>query len=134
MDVCTRHDEETPCVFCMLLRAHELLAGVAQNAADLEAISAFLLPGSINKIPPLLAPGEMNFVMLRLGPKLFEFYSFDDWVSRARHLYARIGQSSETTVAIDQFGRICDGGADMRRAQESAAYPINVYSRNLTVT
>lgn len=129
-----RHGEVCPCVFCMLLRAHELLAGVAQGAAELEAINAFLLPGSINKVPPLLAPGEMNIVMLRLGPLLFEFHSFDDWVSRARHLYSRGGYTSQNTIAIDQHGRICDCGADFRRAQESDAYPINVYDRNITVT
>lgn len=133
-EVCARHREALPCAFCLMIQTQELLSNITQDVSVLLALNEFLASGSINKVPPLLAPGEMSLVMLRLGPKLFEFHDFDDWVARARHLYARGGYTSQNTLAIDQHGRIVDGGADMRRAQQSNAFPINVYDRKLTVS
>lgn len=65
--------------------------------------------------------------MIRTGPKVFEFTSHTDWVNRATRLFRGHGLRSDDVVCVDQRGRICGWGAHFTKAQEDAAYPIEVF-------
>lgn len=72
-------------------------------------------------------------ITLFIGPVLFEFESFDDWVRCAQQSYSAADVDSRTAIAVDSFGRACVVGRDFRVAQEDSAYPVKVYLLRPTV-
>ena len=62
-----------------------------------------------------------------LGPFMFQFASFDGWVSGAQRAWRSRGVRSDDTLCIDAAGRICRIGGDFRKARDDNAYPVRVY-------
>jgi len=62
-----------------------------------------------------------------LGPKLFEFTSFDNWCDTAKRKFKRAGVSSGRSLCIDTTGRICGWGEHFMTAQAEDAFPVSVY-------
>jgi hypothetical protein len=74
----------------------------------------------IAKLIEKLAP-----VRVQLGPELFRFSSFMNWVNKARGWLRDVPRGSY--VCIDQRGRICNGGKEFMRADREHAFPVVVY-------
>lgn len=66
---------------------------------------------------------------LQLGPKLFEFQSFNDWVNHAQTAWKRAGVRSDHTLCIDTKGRHCAIGRDFMIARDDGSFPVSVYLR-----
>jgi hypothetical protein len=64
-------------------------------------------------------------VRLQLGPELFRFTSFPNWVNKARDWFRGIPAGS--WVCIDQRGRICNSGKEFMRADREDTFPVVVY-------
>lgn len=62
-----------------------------------------------------------------LGPKLFSFTCFQDWVNGASRRWRFHEVSSEHTVCVDQKGRICRWGAHFMAARDDGSFPIDVH-------
>jgi len=62
---------------------------------------------------------------VKLGPKIFEFTSFKDWVQHATRRYA--GYTLSRTIAVDQDGQICGWGEHFMIDHRNHAYPIEVF-------
>lgn len=64
-------------------------------------------------------------VRVRVGPELFRFSSFSNWVNKARGWFR--GVPAGSWVCIDQRGRICNSGKEFMRADREHAFPVVVY-------
>ena len=64
---------------------------------------------------------------VQLGPKLFEFTSFDNWCDTAKNKFKRAGILSGSSLCIDTRGRICGWGEHFMTAQAEDAFPVSVY-------
>ena len=62
-----------------------------------------------------------------LGPKLFQFSSKADWISKAQSIWKLHQARSDNTTCLDQLGRICTCGLHFAEAERNNAYPIEVY-------
>lgn len=69
----------------------------------------------------------MNTLQVQLGPKIFSFTNFQDWVNKARGRFASHGVRSEDVICLDAAGRILKIGADFHRARDECAFPADVY-------
>lgn len=69
----------------------------------------------------------MPTITISIGPKLFEFAHFGQWINRATSLFAQHGANSTNAIAIDAKGRICSTGKDFRIARETDAFPVAVF-------
>lgn len=69
----------------------------------------------------------MPMVQIHLGPKLFEFTSFERWVAKASSWFPRHGATSSNSIAIDAKHRICSKGQDFMRARDEGSFPVAVY-------
>jgi len=65
--------------------------------------------------------------MIEVGEKLFEFASKRDWIKHASRIWRKHEVSSQTTICIDQLGRICGWGEHFYAAERDNAYPIEVF-------
>jgi hypothetical protein len=65
-------------------------------------------------------------VRLSVGPELFRFSSFSNWVNKAKGWFR--GVPAGSWVCIDQRGRICNSGKEFMRADREGAFPVVVYS------
>lgn len=65
-------------------------------------------------------------VRLQLGPELFRFSSFPNWVNKAKSWFR--GVPAGSWVCIDQRGRICNSGKEFMRADREGTFPVVVYS------
>jgi hypothetical protein len=63
---------------------------------------------------------------VQVGPELFRFSSFSNWVNKAKGWFR--GVPAGSWVCIDQRGRICNSGKEFMRADREGAFPIVVYS------
>ena len=63
-----------------------------------------------------------------LGPELFRFTSFTQWVNKASSWYATCGIRSSYTVAVDNVGRICLRGSHFMLARDEGVFPVVVYA------
>ena len=75
----------------------------------------------------------MGTKTIKIGRKLFEFRSHADWVNHATTMFHRYREqagylASQRTLCIDSRGRVCMHGLDFKRADESRAFPVRVYS------
>jgi len=64
---------------------------------------------------------------LWVGPELFHFSSFDQWVNKAKSWFANCGFRKWEWICLDAAGRICTSGKDFARASDENTYPITVY-------
>lgn len=64
---------------------------------------------------------------INLGPKLFSFSSFTDWLNHAQSKFAQAGASSRNIVCVDQKGRICALGGHFMTARDEDAFPVDAY-------
>lgn len=71
--------------------------------------------------------GQSNPLQVSVGPKLFSFRSFQDWVNHAQRIWKFHGVDGRHTVCIDQRGRICGWGAHFMTARDEGAFPVDVY-------
>lgn len=62
-----------------------------------------------------------------LGPALFLFSSFDDWIDTAKVKFATSGVVSFDTICIDSIGRVCKCGQEFMRARDDGTFPVIVY-------
>lgn len=66
-------------------------------------------------------------IEIDLGPKLFSFSSFSDWVNHASRAWVKAGVRSENTLCIDQSGRVVRVGSHFMKARDEGAFPVDVY-------
>jgi len=64
---------------------------------------------------------------IKIGKKLFEFVSMQDWINKANRIWIHHEISSDKTLCIDQLGRICSYGLHFEIAKKDNAYPIEVF-------
>lgn len=69
----------------------------------------------------------MNTLQVQLGPKIFCFAIFQDWVSKAQGRFASHGVRSDDVICLDSVGRILKIGADFHRARDEGTFPVAVY-------
>lgn len=67
----------------------------------------------------------MTTVTVTLGPQLFAFTSFEDWIDTARRKFGAYHEGE--TVCLDQAGRIVTCGKEFMRARDEGTYPVTVY-------
>lgn len=68
-----------------------------------------------------------SVIQVALGPKLFSFNSFAEWVDYGQHIWKQHGVSSRDTLCLDQMGRICAWGRHFMAARDDDAFPVDVY-------
>jgi len=68
-----------------------------------------------------------DYVMPRVGPKLFQFHTFDEWVNKARQWYGGCGYPTKMLVAIDDVGRMCRIGKHFMLARDEDVFPVRVH-------
>lgn len=73
--------------------------------------------------------GQRETIEIVPGKFLFEFPSFQRWVSKASSWYGHCGSRSEETIAIDKLGRICTHGKQFMRARDENTFPVRVYRK-----
>lgn len=78
---------------------------------------------AVDRIAALIAARAP--VRLSVGPELFRFSSFSNWVNKARGWFR--GVPAGSWVCIDQRGRICNSGKEFMRADREGAFPVVVY-------
>jgi hypothetical protein len=66
-------------------------------------------------------------INITLGEELFQFATFNDWVSSATRRFAASGHRSENIICIDNKGRICRIGKHMMKARDENAFPITAH-------
>lgn len=69
----------------------------------------------------------MNPITVKLGEKLFEFRSKQDWINKGGRIWRAHRATNGRAVAIDTKGRICQHGGHFARAETDSAYPVSVY-------
>ena len=72
-------------------------------------------------------PSDDVALTMRLGPKLFSFSSFGDWLNQAQRIWRAHGVDARNTVCIDQKGRLCGWGEHFMKARDDGVFPIDVY-------
>lgn len=70
-----------------------------------------------------------NQLFITVGPLLFEFTSFQEWVNKAQGWFERLG--GLRTVCVDAYGRVCVSGKEFQRAEDEKAFPVRVYAAQL---
>ena len=58
---------------------------------------------------------------IKPGEKLFQFASKQDWINKAQRIWRFHGVRAESTVCVDQQGRICTIGLHFMAGYESEA-------------
>jgi hypothetical protein len=64
---------------------------------------------------------------IELGPEMFRFTSFEQWVNKAQSWFKNYGVSPSQYVCIDATGRICGKGKQFMSARDRGAFPVVVY-------
>lgn len=64
---------------------------------------------------------------LWVGPELFHFSSFTQWVNKGKSWFANCGFRKWEWICLDAAGRICAIGRDFARDRDENTYPITVY-------
>ena len=73
---------------------------------------------------------ETNKRTVCLGQELFEFFSEQDWINKAKSRFGRInnvGITREKYICLDNRGRVCTKGMEFMRATKDNSYPVKVY-------
>lgn len=77
--------------------------------------------------PVTTAPAAANVRQVQLGPELFHFDSFQQWVDKAQGWFKSAGQRSCDHICLDAAGRVCMIGRDFMRARDEGTFPVTVY-------
>lgn len=84
--------------------------------------------------PPSVVRGPQDRLLevlmkreLQLGPLLFQFTSFQQWVNKATSWFDNSGAPTKDTICIDAMGRVCYRGKEFMRARDEKTFPITVY-------
>jgi hypothetical protein len=68
----------------------------------------------------------MAKITVEVGPELFRFETFQQWVNKAASWFRRAGVSSSDVLCVDARGRICTHGKGFMRADKDGAFPVIV--------
>lgn len=63
-----------------------------------------------------------------VGPALFSFSSWEDWIATAKRKFRMAGVRGDDTLCLDAKGRVCTCGLHFKEAKGDDAYPITVYA------
>jgi hypothetical protein len=69
----------------------------------------------------------MARITVEVGPELFRFETFQQWVNKATSWFRRAGVTSLDVLCVDARGRICTHGKSFMRADKDGAFPVIVY-------
>jgi hypothetical protein len=69
----------------------------------------------------------MAKITVEVGPELFRFETFQQWVNKAASWFRRAGVSSADVLCVDRRGRICTGGTEFIRANKEGTFPVVAY-------
>ena len=62
----------------------------------------------------------------QVGPELFRFESFQQWVNKASSWFASCGYPSRHAICVDAKGRICQYGKHFMTARDEGTFPVRV--------
>lgn len=68
-------------------------------------------------------------ITITVGEELFQFSSYENWISKAQNWFKQSRATSSSTICVDAKGRICEYGMHFQRAKIDDAYPIKVYRK-----
>lgn len=66
-------------------------------------------------------------IQVRIKRELFKFTSEQDWVSRAKRLFANCGVQKGFYISIDANGHVMHMGKCFMAAKQFNSYPVTVY-------
>lgn len=72
-------------------------------------------------------PSENISLPIKIKRELFSFTSEQDWVNRARRLYATCGVQKGMYITVDAKGHVVHMGKCFMAATKSGSYPITCY-------
>lgn len=75
----------------------------------------------------MTAAAATTSVSVRVTRELFRFHSQQDWVNRAKHLYANCGVKPGFYLAVDAAGHVIHMGRCFMAAERRGLYPVTVY-------
>jgi hypothetical protein len=84
---------------------------------------AFVEPTAPEPVPTT----AIGLPTVLLGPKLFSFHSFNDWVSTAKTRWRNHKVTAAHTLCIDAQGRVIGWGAHFMTARDDHSFPVDVY-------
>ena len=61
-----------------------------------------------------------------VGPELFRFESFQQWVNKAASWFSTCGYPCRHAICVDAKGRICQYGEHFMTARDEDAFPVLV--------
>ena len=61
------------------------------------------------------------------GKKLFDFYSFNDWVNTAQRKFRSVNLRPNHYLCIDTQGNVCTEGKEFHAARDNGWFPVTVY-------
>lgn len=70
---------------------------------------------------------EQPTIQIRVKRELFHFTSKQDWVNRAKNLFANCGVRQGFYVSVDANGHVMHMGKCFMVAEQFNAYPVRVY-------
>ena len=65
-----------------------------------------------------------GIIQVRVGEKLFEFESMENWISTAQIKFRNAGHTSESVICVDDDATIVTNGKQF----EEAKYPVRAYA------
>ena len=71
---------------------------------------------------------EVGSMQIVVGPKLWEWSSFADWVNKAPSRFRNFRLRGSQVISIDAKFRVCMLGKEFMRARDEGAFPIAVYA------
>jgi hypothetical protein len=66
-------------------------------------------------------------ITVEVGPELFRFLSFEQWVNKTARWFRGAGVGNLDVLCVDGRGRVCTCGKDFMRADDDAAFPVIAY-------
>ena len=70
---------------------------------------------------------ENQLLTIKVKRELFRFTSEQDWINRAKRLYANCGVRQGFYISVDSNGHVIHMGRCFMAATKSNAYPVKVY-------
>jgi hypothetical protein len=70
---------------------------------------------------------KVPVAVLQIGPELFRFTTYSDWVNHAKARYGMCGVPVLKTICVDASGRICTSGKEMMSARDRGAFPCVIH-------
>lgn len=102
-----------------------LIARTSEQGAE---VARVLRESTFGGAPTTAVANELSTavsVTLQLGPEMFRFTSFNEWVNKAHSWFSNCGVRHY--VAVDTKGRVCVSGREFQRARDEGTFPVVVY-------